>query len=339
IIISEAPTIDVYINKTIKKVIGKISTLYVKKKEELNAPMGHIDFKEAIIKISEVYKNAKDKYHNLEFNSCKKDIISILKSAKTLERLINYEIKSRNFFIKNHPIIKSEILKTIKNYESIKKNIRAIVERGEIIPKSLTSPINNAEKIKNNILKSIKYLKDVSKVNKIPYSSKLSRLKSLCNKTNELIKTLNDTIKSLWEQNFESANVMNKYKKSDAAINELLANINLKTIILKPKKESLLKTMETQLNNIALKISSANIDDDMRTAVNIVEENTIKLYTSIMGDIIIADMTSNLIKDVAPQRALDASLNFSLNKAEREYIDGRYSESLNIIISELERKK
>ncbi|MCK5807045.1 MAG: hypothetical protein KAG91_01465, partial [Mycoplasmataceae bacterium] len=104
-IISEAPTINVYINETIQKVISRIASLYVKKKEELNAPMGHIDFKEAIIRISKVYKRAKDKYQNLEFESCKKDIISILKSSKTLERLINYEIKSRNFFVKNYPLL------------------------------------------------------------------------------------------------------------------------------------------------------------------------------------------------------------------------------------------
>ncbi|MCK5807046.1 MAG: hypothetical protein KAG91_01470, partial [Mycoplasmataceae bacterium] len=154
----------------------------------------------------------------------------------------------------------------------------------------------------------------------------------------EFISALNEAIKGMWEQNIETANVINKYRKSDAAINELLANINSKSLILKPKKASLLRDMEKQINDIALKINSKAIDDELRTTVDLVMENTTKLYSSAMGDIMIADLTSNLINDLAPQRALDNSLNFSLNKAEREYIDGKYSESLNIIISELERK-
>ena len=338
-VISEAPTINVYINETITKVISNIATLYVKKKEELNAPMGHIDFKEAIKKISEVYQKAKYEYHNLDFTSCKKNIISILKSTKTLERLINYEIKSRNFFVTNYSLIQEEIVKSIKNYEAIKSNIRSIVERGEVVHETIIFPINNAEKIKVDLLNSIKYLREVSKTNSIPFSAKMSKVKLLANKTNEFIETLNIAIKGIWEQNIEVANVKNKYIKSNAAINELLANINSKSLILKPKKAELLKTIEKRINDIALKINSNAIDDELRSTVEVVMDNTTKLYSSAMGDIMIADITSNLINDLAPERALDNSLNFSLNKAERQYIDGKYSESLNIIISELERKK
>ena len=335
-IISEAPTINIYINETIKKVINKIATLYVRKKEELNTSMDHISFQEEISKISKIYKRIKNKYHNLELDSCKKDIILVLKATKSLERLINYEIKSKNFFTPHYPIIKKEISKSVKYFKEIKKNIRLIVEKGEIIPQILINPMNKAEKIKEDIYNLVKDLNKMAKTNLTPFSLKMKTLKCITKKTDDFIETLNALVRGMWEHNIETANIINKYKKANAAINELLANINSKTLKLKSEKWLLLKGIEKEINQIALKINSNSIDEELKSSVNMIMGNTTDLYNSVMGDIMIADITSNLIKHLAPQRALDNSLNFSLNKAEREYVDSEYSQSLNTIIDELE---
>lgn len=335
-VVSEAPKIESYIYITIPKVITSLTETYKIKKAELSAPLGHINFNDSLKKIANLYKSAKETYKRLDMKNTKKTIKKILRSVKVLERLINYEITSRNFFISNYESAINETKIGLQRYISLKERVRLIIGKGVIISPDLSLLMNDSKIMALEIDEVALSFRETMKNKTIPYSSKVSRMKLLLNKDSIFIEKLNEILLQLWSVNIESSIIKNKFKKSEVAINEVLANIKKQNISLTVEQEGEYNIISEKINRISFYIEKGLINKKVKDDVEDLMKNTASFYNVINGNIQIAEIVSNLIKEFAPIRATNQKLNFALNAAERSYLEGKYAQSLNVIITELE---
>ena len=138
--------------------------------------------------------------------------------------------------------------------------------------------------------------------------------------------------------NVESSIIRNKFMKSEASINEILANLNKQNVHLSQGEKEQYKDISELINKLSQAIKNRIFNKNIREEVDNLMRKSASFYKIVGGNIRIAEITTNLIKELAPERATDAKLNVALNTAERLYLDGKYAEALNLIIQELEQK-
>lgn len=337
-IISEAPQIETYIYTTIPKIIMDLTNTYKEKKKQLSAPLKHINFKDSLIEMSKLFDDAKKQYELLNFDKTKEIIKKILKSIKILKRMINFEIISRNFFIDNYELTISETKRVLKKYFSLKQQIKMIILRGEAISSELTSLMSETNILSKQIDNQALSFRDSMKNKEIPYSSKLSRMKILMQKNSLLILNINEILEYLWSINIEESLIKNKFSKSESAVNEILANMKKSNVKFVGEQKDEYEYLSKNINYISEKIQLSQYDKDLRDETNNLMESTSTFYMAVNGNIQIAEISSNLIKEFAPLRATDARLNIMLSNSERSYLEGEYAHALNTIIEELERR-
>ncbi len=337
-IISEAPNIETYIYTTIPRVITNLTNIYKVKRAELSVSMINIKFKESLLTISRVYEKLKNEYLDLDFENAKINIIKILRSVKNLESTINFEIVSKNYFIDNFQIVISESSRNIRFYKSLKKQVGDLIAKGEVVPASLRNLVKETGEIAIYINNETIKLRNIVEDKNVPYSSKLNIMKLLLNKLNIFVSKNNEIINLIWSMNMETSMIKNKFKKSETALNEILANMKTHNVKLVKNQEQEYEYLYEIVNSVAEKIKNQAYDKELKNKVEELMKLTSKFYTAVNGNIQIAEIASNLIKEFAPLRATDTRLNIVLNNSERTYLEGKYAHSLNIIIRELERR-
>lgn len=335
-IISKSSNIETYLYVTIPSNVKMLDNLYETKKKELKAPLGHINFKNTLLDLGKMFQKAKEEYLGLDVDSAEKTIKSILKTLSAIQKLINFEIISRNFFVKySNDILK--ILKTIfKKYAGLKNFVKEIVEKGKILGIDLEELLMTIKHDYEELDKlGIHFQETIKKVD-IPFSSKVARMKRIINKLIIFIDNINEALKLIWATNVESSQYTNKYRKSEAAINEILSNLRKENLRLSTEEEEAYEDISNSLSNISSSIENNQVSREIKEEVKQLMQKTSSFYEVVGGNLQIAEMARNLIKDLSPQRALNARLNAALNNSEKCYLEGNYGQSLNIIITELE---
>ncbi|NQZ65712.1 MAG: hypothetical protein HRT99_00655 [Mycoplasmatales bacterium] len=337
-VISEAPKIETYIYTTIPRVIESLTKIYKEKKNELSASMNHINLKESLYEISKHFNDAKVYYSELKFKETKDTIKQILRAVKILERMINFEIASRNYFIHNYENVIMESKVNLKKFASLKKQVNKLVEKGETLSNSLRISVEENDALAIEINKRTLNLREVMKDKNTPYSSKISRMKLLLKKLNLFVLKMNEMLTHLWSINIEASLIKNKFKKSEAALNEVLANMKPHNVKLVNDQKNEYEYLSNMVNSIAERIKERRYDKELKNETEELMKLTSKFYMAVSGNIQIAEIASNLIKELAPLRAGDTRLNIVLNSSERAYLEGKYAHALNTIITELERR-
>lgn len=336
-VISEAPQIESYIYHTIPKIVSNMNEMYKQKKNELSAPLQHINFKESLINIASLFNKAKINYNALNMDNAKEYIIKILKSVEVLKRLINFEISSRNFFVANYEDSIIQTKQALQWYVHIKKQIKNIIGNGHSISPDVNSLLSEIQVLSKEIDNSALSFRESMKSKTIPYSSKVSKMKMLLQRVQIFIEKLNEVLQHLWSVNIESSIIKNKFRKSEAAINEILANLKKQNVKLSSTEKIQYDSISGSLNNISKNIESGKISKELKDQVDQLMANTTSFYKVVGGNIQIAEIVENLIKELSPKRATDTKLNVSLNSAEKAYLEGKYAHALNTIITELEQ--
>lgn len=336
-VVSESPKIETYIYQTIPKVIAKLTETYKEKKAEISAPLGHINFKEQLVEMSKQFNNAKLAYKQLNISKTKDLIRKILKSVKGLERLLNYEIISRNFFIANYDSSIMETKQTLKRYVSLKGQIKSVVSKGHLIPVDLVEAMEEIKVFAKEVDQYALSYREAMKDKTIPYSSKVSRMKTLLNKNLILTQKMNDALQFIWSINIESSILKNKFRKSEAAINEVLANMKKQNISLSNEQKEAYNSIAEKIDITSKALDNQIVNKELQQQIDELMKNTTSFYKVVSGDIQIAEIVMNLIKELSPRRAVNARLNIALNTAEKSYLEGKYPHALNTIITELEQ--
>jgi two-component sensor histidine kinase len=120
-------------------------------------------------------------------------------------------------------------------------------------------------------------------------------------------------------------------------MNEINFNIKTYDIFLTEKVQKQKDRIENLILNISKKIHNNQINDELNGKLKLLTSNTSTLYSVVMGDVQLAEITKNLINYLGPKRSLNNELHLNLNKIENLYLEGKYAISLNLIIDELSK--
>ena len=337
LIVSEAEKIETHLFTTIKKYIQRLVENFKLKKRELNISFEHINFQKNINNISKIYLEAKKEYKNLNFTKTKIKIIQIYKSIKSIENLINFEVICRNQIISKKNLIEEETKNIFNQYKSIDFKIKKLVGEGKKINNELENAINLTKINFNKFKNSSKNFEDSFKNKKIPYSSKITRIKELLDNSNLLISSINQTFENIWILDIESTVLKNKFKKYETALNEINSNIKTFDIILSSKILDQKNNVEKLTFEISKLVYNNQFNNLLKEKLNLLVANISNLYSVVNGNIQLAEITKNLINFLAPKRSLNSELHANLNLIENHYLMGKYALSLNLIIEELNK--
>lgn len=118
-----------------------------------------------------------------------------------------------------------------------------------------------------------------------------------------------------------------------------MANIKRQNILVSNKERAHLDDIIKKMQHIAPKLSDQKVTKETSEEVNLLVVNAITLYKTLSTNIQIAEMAANTIREFSPQRALSEKLNFALSNSEKLYLEGKYAESLNTLLVEIESGK
>ena len=337
-IIDKGPSLQTYLYTIIPNIIQELVEQFKTKKSESGSSISHLNFKKTIQDIAVIFREAKDEFMNLNINQVGKLIKKILKSIKITEKNINYEIQSRNYFIKNYLQALKETRIVLKDYVDLKKNIRGLISKGFQVSddlSELTYKIEEREKTLDGY--AVKFRSLIKNVD-VPFSSKIARLKILLQKVNELKIMINAAIETIWTLNMNHLIVKNKFRKAESALNEIIANTKkYKIRIIGDEEESFEEILKT-IVNLASYISNDNINEWVSNKVDQLVKKVASYYEAVGGKIQMIEIIQNMIKELSKERAINEKLNYELIRSERQYLDGQYTGSLNTIVLFLETR-
>ena len=196
-IISEAPQLETYIYSTIPEIVNSLTTEYKNKKKILNSNLEHINFRNSLVRISSQFNNAKIFYKSLKMGNVKTMIKKILRSVKMLERMINYEITARNFFVANYEGVLAVTRSSLQKFVGIKGQVVSMIKRGMTIPADLNIQMNDAKLLSTEIDNKAIVFREMIKSKDVPYSTKVSRMKLLLQKQVHLLEIINEALQHL----------------------------------------------------------------------------------------------------------------------------------------------
>lgn len=338
-IINEGPQIQTYLDEIIKRAVQALVQKFNSCKEELGGSVHIINFAESIKLIAKQFEEARHEYSLLHIKEAKLSIKKALKSIKALEKLINFEIKARGLVLESFKDVNAEVRIALQRYLEIKQQFRLLVTKVTQIPLEMNDAFVQLKMLAKNVDSRAMNYSQMIADKEIAYSSKLERTRSLVQYTLEFTNKMNDIMQMLWAINIESSLLRNKFKRAEAAVNEVLANIKRQNIIISKDAKKHLDEIIENLTIVAGKLSDDNISKDVASEIDDLVVKATTLYKSLSTNIQIAEMTANAIREFSPRRALDDKINFALIQAEKLYLDGQYPEALNTLLVELESRK
>lgn len=336
-VINEGPAISMHIKTQIARTVEKLSKMYAEKRDELAIPMEHINFNKSLKLIAKKYEAAKEAYEELDVDKAKELIVSILKAFKSLENRINLEIKSRNTFFKDYEETISTVKKTLNDWVSMRSQFKEIAGSGREISSEIFDHYNLIKEAVKSLDALALDFRELMKDKNTAYSAKAQRMKMVLDEAMQVTKYLNEFVEMLWNLNLTESLTKNKFKRSEAAMNELVANIKRENIKLSQKEKEEFEKLLASKSFIADKIGG-NINKDTIEAVDKFSNKVINLYSIINGNAQIAMHIKNMLKELAPERSMNTQLNVNLQMVERDFLDGKYDAALNLIIETLSER-
>ena len=131
----------------------------------------------------------------------------------------------------------------------------------------------------------------------------------------------------------------NKFKRSEAALHEIIAISKNEDIKLSKKELENFNQFIHEKTNIINSIKVKGFNPIISKKINSFSEKIHAFYASVNGQAQIAIHVKNMLSELSHQRALDFQLNLTLQESEKNCLDGKYAEALNSIIRFLNDKR
>lgn len=337
-VINEGPQIWMHLKTMIGTTVDKLNKLYVEKRDSLQIPLDHINFNKSVRQISKKYTDAKVAFEELDMEKAKELVVTILKAFKTLENRINLEIKSRNIFFKDYEATINAVKKVLTDWVSIKRQFKELAGSGKELSEEVFEQYHALKEAGKSLDALALSFRELMKDKVTAFSAKAQRMKMVLDQTHSMTEMMNVFIEMLWNINLTESLTRNKFKRSEAAINELVANIKRENIKLSPKEKEEFDKLVDEKSKIANRIGG-NINKEIIEYVDKFSTKVVNLYSIINGNAQIAMHIKNMLAELAPQRSSNPRLNVNLNLVEREFMDGKYDAALNLIIESISERK
>lgn len=337
--ISEGPSIQTHIYDNIPKLIKTITELYKKNHNSLSTSLEIINFSASLKKIANIYKKLVESYLNLDFESAKSLIKDVLKAIKVLEKQITFEIQTMNIFVQNYSDVDNLIEKTIRNFAELRSEVQNTIDKGFILSSEVRENFSELRNFMKVVSRHRDELVNNVKDTSIPYSTKNSRLRSVVVDIIEASRKINDIKEMIWSANIAASITRNKFLQAETAVNELVANSKRMNIHFSHDQQKRYKFICEKINELSQKIQGENISKDVDLEVKNFVINVAAFYKEVGIDIQLAEIASNLIRELSPRRAIDHDANMILTHAEKMFVENKFVDSLNGVIAFLEERR
>ncbi|TCG10333.1 hypothetical protein C4B25_04625, partial [Mycoplasma todarodis] len=325
-IINEGPKIQATLYDAIPSYIKKLIGIYQHAENALKVDLSHIDFTNSIKNLSSNFNKAKELFMDLKLKEVKEEIIYLIKNIKAIERIINSEIKARNIFVKEFIPAQKIVASTLKQYVQIRKEVKKQSQRGIVLNAEVSEIMTNLKFEIADLDETIMSFTNLMSDKNIPFTSKLSRMKILLNKNISAVNLMNDLYELLWRDDLTKRTIQNQYMQAEHAMISLRAKVIDSNILLSSQEEQQLVDIEEtkELLKQTLSIEPFNARKAEQHSKNLME-NVASYYKVVGGKIEMSKMIRNLIKEFAPNRAMDAKLNIAFVQGEKQFLAGKYA--------------
>ncbi len=333
IVINEGPKIQATIYGTIPELIKKLIKLHEHAEKDLKVDLSNMDFNSDIVSLSNLFNKIKASFLEIDLETCKQNMILLIKNIKALERNIKFEIKARNIFIDNYQCTLDILDTTLKQYAELQEEVKKLPSSGKVISVEIADSMEELreelESFKEFTTSFYNLLKNMS----IPYTSKLSRMKIILNKSITQTLVMNDIYKRLWEDDSIKLTVQNQFLQIEQALISLRSQVIEKSIVLSHTEEQQLASIYESKREIKELLSTIPFNAKLATSKSqMLVDNVSTYYKVVGGKLEMSNIISNLIKEFSSTRALNNKLNISFAQSEKDYLSGDYAASLNMLI-------
>lgn len=337
-IISEAPKIDSYLKNIIPVSIKELNSKYQKVKEKIHFSIPELKFKDQIMHLSSLFNIALDSYNNLKMNVAKKNVKEIMTTINAINAKLDTEDAAFDFIKKNESEVIAMTKKNVATFNAADAKIKSIISRG----RQITPQLNSAFKILSEKQEALKEdfiaYKELMKDKDSAFSKKLQKMKSIINKNKGCMNLINEVIKHIWSLDIEASMIKNKYSKFESAINEILSNTKQMKMKLNPELKDEYQYISEKMSRITRKLDNDFITEDLKQEVEDLSKKVSSFYSIVNGNLQISEIFNNLMQEFGSIRRIDPKMNSAFLHAEHEFLDGNYSNALNLLISSIEKK-
>ena len=338
-ILNEAPIIGDVIYNQIPSLINLLKNHYSKAEKELKSSLKYINFLNSLKRIRDNYLILKNKYMELDMKACKFYIVWIYKNIKSIETIINDEIRAQHDCVLYYSKFEDITKKSLEHYVIIKRQINGLIKRNIIDKKfkELYAHIISLVKEINNY--AINFSDNYSNKN-IPFVSKKFKMRQIFELNLTLLQTMNYMLIKIYDLNNALINYTNRLKYISSIITDLYAEINILGINITEKDKQELHLVDEDVFKLEKLIFGNNVDYQIiNESFKNLESKIILIFDIIGSKKAAVYIVKNLLTHFASKRKLNSNFNYKMSVSEKQYLSGEYIKSLNTIITAIEDVK
>ena len=338
-ILNEAPIIGDVIYNQIPSLINLLKNHYSKAEKELKSSLKYINFLNSLKRIRDNYLILKNKYMELDMKACKFYIVWIYKNIKSIETIINDEIRAQHDCVLYYSKFEDITKKSLEHYVIIKRQINGLIKRNIIDKKfkELYAHIISLVKEINNY--AINFSDNYSNKN-IPFVSKKFKMRQIFELNLTLLQTMNYMLIKIYDLNNALINYTNRLKYISSIITDLYAEINILGINITEKDKQELHLVDEDVFKLEKLIFGSNVDYQIiNESFKNLESKIILIFDIIGSKKAAVYIVKNLLTHFASKRKLNSNFNYKMSVSEKQYLSGEYIKSLNTIITAIEDVK
>lgn len=338
-ILNDAKIIGDIIYNQIPLLIDKLVRHFKVATKNLNSSLKYINFISAIKKIRDQYVLLMAEYSRLEMDSCKSKIIWIFKNIKSLESLINDEIRAEHSINSYYKVFLSETENILKNYVVINKQIKILIRNNQV-GKEEISLLQQMKTLVTEIDNWSITLRENHNNDAIPFVSKKHKLQLIFKLEISLLEIMNELLIKISEAKNFVLNFSNQLKYVSLIITELNAQINSMGIQLTTKEKNALEEVDMKIYSLEKEIHNSNVDHThIDNEFKDIQKKIGWIHEIIAAKKESATIVRDLLTHFASKRKFNLHFNQKMNSAEKEYCSGEYLRALNTIIVGIEKVK
>ena len=329
-----------YIFSSIPNAMKQLSDYYEKETKKHKTHLQEINFSEIIKNLHKNYKKVKEYYFGMELESAKVLIQEIIRSIKIAEKMVNYEMKVKLFFASIYKDIKKYTYEIYDMSQSLTKDIENLVDRGIQLNIELQNEFSSLIQHKKILIEHSKEFSESIKNKGMIYSAKIQRAKRLLISNEQLVKQINITKKALWLLNMGKVILSNQFKQGNLALDRVISKTKKLGIQLDNNDEDIYEKLINQRSDIEKFMIDKNVraNNDLQMKIKVYIKDVSKFYAIVSGKIQMANITTNLLKQLSHIRAMNKNIHSSLSYVEKQFMEIDYKGALNSIISVLSKE-
>ena len=265
--------------------------------------------------------------------SCKFYIVWVYKNIKSIESIINDEIRAQHDCVSYYDDFNNITRTSLEHYVIIKRQIKGLIRKNIIDDKFKDLYVHIRSLVKEIDAGAIEFDKSYRNKN-IPFVSKRFKMKQIFELNLTLLQTMNIMLIKIYDLNNALMNYTNRLKYISAIITDINAEINILGIQINDKDKNELHLVDQDIFKLEKLIFSPVKDyPAINDSFKIIESKMVLIFDIIGSKKTAIYIIKNLLDHFASKRKFNNNFNYKMSLAEKQYLSGEYIRALNTIIT------